>query len=175
MPNLVNEILLGELEREFESMGSCLVVSFDKLSVECDQEIRRRLGETGVTYRVVKNRLALRALETRNLDLRDAFRGKCGVVFAPEEKAIAAAKAVREVTNKMKPVPVVITGGIIEGQAITGAEAAGIADMPDRNTVHGMIATAVSGPARMLATVVNGLAAGLARCIQARIDQDDGS
>ena len=31
MPNVVNEILLSELQREFKNMGSCVVVEFGKL------------------------------------------------------------------------------------------------------------------------------------------------
>ena len=40
MPNLVNQILLADLQREFQKMGSCLVVSFDNLQPEQDIAIR---------------------------------------------------------------------------------------------------------------------------------------
>ncbi len=46
--------------------------------------------------------------------------------------------------------------------------------MPDRNTVNTQIVTAISGPARSLATVVNAVSEGLARCIQAKIDKAEG-
>jgi hypothetical protein len=38
-----------------------------------------------------------------------------------------------------------------------------------------MIATAVSGPARSLASILAAVAGGLARCIQARVDNAGGS
>lgn len=174
MPNLVNQILMKELEEGFEEMGSCLVMSFDTLTVEQDQELRNKLRDAGVQYKVVKNRLAERALEARGLQMGDAFTGKCGVVFAPEEKAIAAAKLVREFAKKIKKPPVVVTGGVIEGVAVHGAEASTIADMPDRDTVNTQIAIAISGPARSLATVTNAVGGGLARCIQAKIDKEGG-
>lgn len=175
MPNLVNEILLDTLEKEVRDAGSCLVVSFDKLTVAQDQEVREQLREAGVRYVVVKNRLAERAFRAMDLDLRAAFQGKCGVVLAPEDKAIAAARTVREYGRRLKEPPVVVTGGVLEGEAIVGPLAAAIADMPDRQTVRAQIATAVSGPARSLASVVQAVAGGLARCVQARIDKAGGA
>lgn len=177
MPNIVNEMLYSELEQDFRDMGSCIVLSFDKLTVAQDEGLRKELRDAGVHYKVVKNRLATRALQSvASLDLTEAFQGKCGVVVAPEEKAISAAKIVREVmkTHRKAP-PVRVTGGVIEGEAIVGAQAEFIADMPDRPTVNTQIATAISGPARSLATVVNAVGAGLARCIQAKIDKAAGA
>lgn len=171
MPNLVNEILLSELERDFQSMGSCLVVAFDKLQPLQDIEIRSKLRATGVRYRVVRNRLARKAFADRGLDLKAAITGKCGVAIAEKEGAIAAAKALREYIKKQKQSPIAIVGGVVEGAAFVGAAAEAIADLPDRNTVNTMIASAISGPARSVATVLNAVAGGLARCIQARIDK----
>ena len=173
MPNIVNEILFEELQRDFRESGSCLVLEFDKLTVQQDGDLRSKLREVGVEYRVVKNRLATLALKrVFDIDLSKTLVGKCGVVFAPEEKAISAAKIVREAMKvHKKDVPVRVIGGIIEGEAIVGSMAANIADMPDRNTVNGMLASALIGPARMLATVLQAVPAGLARCIQAKIDK----
>ena len=174
MPNVVNEILLQDLEKEFKDAGSCLVVSFDALTVETDQAVRRKFDEMGLRYQVVKNRLAQKALANMDVDLSDAFKGKCGVVFAEEEQAISAAKALQEMMQKAKKSPIKVTGGLIEGEAITGAAAAMIAHMPDKNTVRAMLATAISGPARSLATCVSGLPSGLARVMQANIDKNEG-
>jgi large subunit ribosomal protein L10 len=176
MPNVVNEILFRELEQDFRQMGSCIVLQFDKLTVAQDENLRKELRSAGVDYKVVKNRLATRALQSvADVDLGEAFRGKCGVVFAREEKAIGAARLVREVmkVHKKDP-PVRVVGGVIEGEAIVGAQADFIADMPDRHTVNTQLATAISGPARALATVVNAVAAGMARCIQAKLDKQAG-
>ena len=175
MPNLVNEILLADLERDFQKMGSCLVVSFDKLQPQQDLEIRGKLRASGVRYRVVRNRLARRAFAALDLDMKTALTGKCGVAIADKEGAIAAAKTLRDYIKKQKQSPIQIVGGVVEGSAFVGAAAAGIADLPDRHTVNTMIASAVSGPARSLASILNAVAGGLARCIQARVDKAGGA
>ena len=53
------------------------------------------------------------------------------------------------------------------------AEAAAIPSMPDKDTVRAMILSAMSAPARMLATVVREIPASTARVISARADQED--
>ena len=174
MPNIVNKMLYQELERDLRDSGSFLFLAFDKLTVDQDQKIRNVLREEGVQYRVVKNRLAAKAMKDfLGVEVRGSLVGKCGVVFAPEEKAISAAKKIRE---EMKPLkkeaPVSIVGGVIEGEAILGDAAATIADMPDRNTVNTQIAVAISGPARKMAQMLNAVQSGLARCIQAKLDKD---
>ena len=170
MPNLVNEILLTDLQREFKNMGSCVVVEFGKLLPQQDIEIRGKLRAAGVRYRVVRSRLAKRAFDGMNLDLKDALSGRCGIALAEKEGAIQAAKILREWIKKTKDAPIKIKGGVVEGAAYTGAAAAAIADLPDRQTVNSQIVGALSGPARSLASLVSAVASGLARCIQARID-----
>ncbi len=170
MPNLVNEILLADLQREFQKMGSCVVVEFGKLLPQQDLDLRGKLRAAGVRYRVVRTRLASRAFAGLKLDLGDAVRGRCGVALAEKEGAIQAAKILREWIKKTKDAPISIKGGVVEGTAYSGAAADAIADLPDRPTVQTMIASALSGPARSLASLVSAVAGGMARCIQARVD-----
>lgn len=171
MPNLVNEILLADLRREFQAMGSCVVVEFGKLLPQQDIEIRNELRAVGVQYRVVRSRLAKKAFAEMQLDLAEAMKGRCGVAIAEKEGAIQAAKILRDWIKKTKDAPLEIKGGVVEGTAFVGAAAATIADLPDRNTVNTMIVSAISGPARSLATLLSAVGGGLARCIQARIDK----
>ena len=84
MPSQLNEILLEHYQDRFSDMGSCLVVSFDKLTVEQAVGLRSKFREAGIDYQVVKNRLAVRAFEHLEMDMHEAFEGKCGVVVSPE-------------------------------------------------------------------------------------------
>lgn len=175
MPSIVNEFLLEELTEEIKAAGSCLVLSFDRLTVSEVSDLRTQLRDSGVNYKVVKNRLAAKAFKSSlDLDLTAAFSGKCGVITAPEEGVISAAKLVRESIKKQKDPKINITGGVIEGEALLGAAAAAIPDMPDRNTVNAQLAGMISAPARALATVTQGLASGIARVIQAKMDKEAG-
>lgn len=175
MPNLVNQIMLAELESDFQNMGSCLVVSFEKLQPAQDIAIRGKLRESGVRYRVVRNRLASRAFAKLKLDLDPVLVGRCAIAIAEKEGAITAAKALRDYIKKTKDAPIQIVGGVIEGTAYVGDAAKQIADLPDRTTVQTMLVQALSGPARMLATIVSAVGSGTARCIQAKVDKGEGA
>ena len=171
MPNQVNQILLADLQREFKSMGSCVVVEFGKLLPKQDIEIRGKLRDAGVRYRVVRSRLARKAFAGMQLDLGTSLNGRCGVAIAPKEDAIQAARILRDWIKKTKDAPLQIKGGVVEGAAYVGAAAASIADLPDRQTVRTQLASAIAGPSRCIATLVNAVAGGMARCIQAKVEK----
>lgn len=170
MPNVVNKILLDDLQREFRSMGSCVVVEFGKLKPQQDIDLRGKLRAAGIRYRVVRSRLAARAFSELKLDLSTALTGRCGIAIAKKEGAIQAARILREWIKKTKDAPIAVRGGVVEGAAYVGVAADGIADLPDRFTVNTQVVTVMSGPARSLASLVSAVAGGLARCIQAKVD-----
>jgi len=171
MPNLVNESILSDLQRQFQAMGSCVVIEHGSVKPQQDIEIRKALRQAGVTYRLVRTRLAKKALESMKLDLGPAMAGRCAFAIAEKEGAIKAAKILREWIQKTKDAPIAIRGGVVEGTPYSGPMADAIADLPDRNTVNTQIVSAISGPARSIASILNAVAGGLARCIQARVDK----
>lgn len=175
MPNLVGRLALEELKDDIDQMGSCVLVGFDKMTVSMASELRNRLRSEGTRLKVVRNRWAVRALEEAGFEL-PRITGKCGLVLAPEEKAITAAKIVREYRRSNREVSLSVVAGIIEGKFIGGEEAKTIADMPDKQTVRTMLVTALSGPARGLATAMRAVPSGLARCLEQRSEgQEDTS
>ena len=52
---------LDALAEQFKNANAAMLVSFNKMTVAKDQELRRQLHEAGVTYSVVKNTLARKA------------------------------------------------------------------------------------------------------------------
>ena len=51
---------LNALTEQLAGANSAMVVSFNKLTVNKDQEFRNKLRESGAKYQVVKNTLAIR-------------------------------------------------------------------------------------------------------------------
>jgi large subunit ribosomal protein L10 len=164
MPNIVVRHAFAEYGKNIDGMGSCVVLSFDKLTVAQVSQLRNQFREEGISMSVVRNRIAKLALKEAGLEVED-IRGKCGIAFAPEEKAITAAKLVRDFAKANKEATLEILAGVVEGEVIPTAQAATIADMPDKNTVRAQILGCISGPARGLATVLSAVNSGLARCL----------
>ena len=55
------------LHREFEESPNALLVGFQGIKVGADERLRRELRQANVSYRVVKNTLAIRAAETGDI------------------------------------------------------------------------------------------------------------
>src|SRR2546427_4810374 len=67
---------LDALAEQFKNANAAMLVSFQKMTVAKDQELRRQLREAGVSYSVVKNTLARKAAAGTPLEpVADQFQG----------------------------------------------------------------------------------------------------
>jgi len=175
MPNLVNTLVCKELARELEQAEGVLFVSFGGLTVEETESLRDELAEKGVKFRMLRNKLARRVLAGRADGLPPGtFVGNTAVAYGQVEHAILAAR-VLSAPAQMKAGKVALKAGLLDGRALGPADAAALADVPDRDTLRAMLLGCVSGPARGLVRALNGLSAGLARVLQAHADEGSSS
>ena len=106
------------------------LVDYKGVTVTEVSELRRKIGEVGGQYEVVKNRLLLRAIGGEALEeLKEDFQGPTAVAYCVEDP-VGLAKAV---TDFAKDVPAIeLKGGILEGRPVAAAEVKEIAQMPSR-------------------------------------------
>lgn len=173
MPNLVNKLIHSQLDSELESAEGMLLVSFGGLSVEESEDLRGKLADQNVQFRMVKNSIAKRVFAERGYDMPgDVFKGNTGLAFGETEAAIHAAKIFTEKDVK-KAGKVEVKAGVMDGSVLGPADAVQLADVPDQQTLRAMLLGVVSGPARQLVGTLNALPGGLARVLQARADQGE--
>lgn len=171
MPNLVNRMVVSELTEDLKDADGMVIVSFGGLDVQGTETLRGSLAEAGVSFRMVRNRLARRVLADRGFEFPDdALRGNTAIAWGSAEEAIGAAKVLTSKEAK-KAGKVMIQGGVFEGRVLDAGSAAALADIPDRETLCAQLLGVIHGPARALATVVNAVPSGLARVIQAHADE----
>ncbi len=130
------------------------LVSFKGLTVPQATDLRTRIREQGGHYEVVKNTLALRAVEGKGLaELKEQFQGPTAVAYV-EDDPVALAKAL---TEFRKEVPVIeLKGGLVDGQAISAEEVESVANMPSREELLAKLLFLLQSPITRLA---RGLAA----------------
>lgn len=130
------------------------LVSFQGLSVPQATELRSRIRERGGRYEVVKNTLALRAIEGCSLEgMREHFQGPTAVAYT-EDDPVALAKAL---TDFQKEVPVVqFKGGLLDGQTVAAGAIEEIAKLPSREELIAKLLFLLQSPITRLA---RGLAA----------------
>jgi large subunit ribosomal protein L10 len=123
------EQLVIELKEKIKGADALYYTDFTGLNVKSMTELRRSFRKAGVEYVVIKNSLALRAVNESGL-VSSKLKGPTGVVIAKD--AITAAKLLTEFAKKHEERPSV-KGGLYEGASIDSATVKKLASMPTRD------------------------------------------
>ncbi|MCP5024464.1 MAG: 50S ribosomal protein L10 [bacterium] len=172
MPNIVNQMVVRELTDEFKDAEGMLAVSFGGLDVKTTEDLRGKLAEKGVGFRMVRNTLARRVLADRGIDMGECFTGNTGIAYGDPESIIGAAKVFADPAVK-KGKLVEFKAGFFDGETLDASSAAQVADLPDRDTANAMLLGVLSAPARGLAVVLSGVTSNTVRVLQARVDKGE--
>jgi len=171
---LLKSLMVDEYRDAFEGVSSCVLVDVSPLEVGQVEDFRRHLRENNVRLRVVRNRLAYHAVEGSPLEpVRELFGGPTAVAFDRDDsEGVATIKLIKRYLKDHQEIEVVIKGGLSEGESLDTAAVEELAKTPDRPQLQAMLASVIQAPGRGLASVMFNVAGGLARVIQARVDED---
>lgn len=147
------EQLVVELRAKLEGATSLYYTDFTGLNVKRMTELRRRLRRAKVEYVVIKNSLALRAVNEAGL-VSQSLRGPTGLVIGTD--ALAAAKVLTDFAKENDQRPVV-KGGLMDGRAIDAAQVKKLAAMPSREQMLAELAAGLQSPLAAFVGALNGL------------------
>ncbi|MFP5354036.1 MAG: 50S ribosomal protein L10 [Gemmatimonadota bacterium] len=141
------EQLVTELTDKMKGATALYFTDFTGLNVKRMTELRRRLRKAGVEYVVIKNTLALRAVNESGLT-GSRLRGPTGVVVAKD--GVSAAKVLVDFAkeNDQKPV---MKGGLFEGNAVDEATIKKLATLPTREEALSQFVSALNSVLMMFA------------------------
>ena len=135
---------------------SAIVVDYRGLTVAEVTDLRKQLRDAGVKMSVIKNKILDRAVEgTDYEDLRSTFVGPTAVAFSDEDP-IAPAKILKKFADDHDALE--IKGGFIEKSVKTLDEINEYANMPGREELLSMLASALQDPMRKIARAVKAVA-----------------
>ena len=148
------EEVIAHYQQGLAAAPHAFVVSFQGITVPQATDLRNRIRAQGASYEVVKNTLALRAVEGQGLEqLKEHFQGPTAVAYSTEDP-VSLAKAL---TEFKKEVPVIeFKGGLVEGKAVAADQVEDIAKMPGREELIAKLLFLLQSPITRLA---RGLAA----------------
>ncbi len=173
MAKALKQMLAAQLEADLQDSAGLVLIDPGPMTVESVQAFRKDLREKadGARMRVIHNRTAAHALESlyaeAGVALKDELKGSSAVAFGGAGP-IPIAKVIKDWQKELKELKV--KGAVADGEALLGDEARALADMPDLPELKGMIAGALIGSARGIATSIQSVISGLARALQAHID-----
>src|SRR5687767_9411101 len=146
--------VIDTLHADFEKSPHAILVDFRGLTVPAVTEFRRKVRQTGSTYRVVKNSLALRAAKgTAYEKLGDKFEGTTGVAYTGSDPVVLA----KVLVDFAKDNPnLVVKGGLVSGSQLLDAEGVkALSTMPSLPEVQAKVLSLLQAPAVQVLQVLN--------------------
>lgn len=165
------EQLVSELKEKLQGATALYYTDFTGLNVKRMTDLRRRLRKANVEYVVIKNTLALRAVNESGL-VGERLRGPTGLVVARDP--VAAAKVITDFAKENDKRPAV-KGGVFEGKAIDTAQVTKLASMPTREQMLAELGAGMQAPMAAFVGALNGLFYMFAGALDALRTQKEGA
>jgi large subunit ribosomal protein L10 len=171
MKRTEKERLVADLSAKLKSSKSLYYTDFTGLNVKRMTELRRRLKRVGVDYVVIKNTLALRAVNDSGL-VGERLKGPTGLVVGTDP--VAAAKVLSDFAREFEQKPAV-KGGMLDGKAIDSAQVKKLASLPSREQMLADLGAGLQSPMAAFVGALNGLFYMFAGALDALKTQREGA
>jgi large subunit ribosomal protein L10 len=161
--------VVEEIAEQIKAAEAVIAVDYRGISVPQAAELRSRLRDADASFRVVKNRLTMRAAEKAGAEsLQELLEGPTALTFVRGDAATAA-KALNDFGRASAVLE--FKGGLLGEQVLTIDEIKSIARLPARDVLHGQLVGTVAAPLTGLVRGLNALLAGVAVQLQQIHDQ----
>ena len=147
------EQLVTELRDKLEGAAAVYYTDFSGLNVKRMTDLRRRFRKAGVEYVVIKNTLALRAVNESGL-AGERLRGPTGLVVGTDP--VAAAKVLTDFARENDQRPG-IKGGLLDGRQINVDQVKALASLPSREQMLAELAGGLQAPLAGFVGALNGV------------------
>jgi large subunit ribosomal protein L10 len=165
------EQLVIELKEQIGAAKALYYTDFTGLNVKRMTDLRRQLRKAGVQYVVIKNTLALRAVNEAGL-VGQRLKGPTGLVMANDPVAAARILTDFAKANDQRPT---VKGGMFDGASIDAAQVKRLAAMPSREQMLAELAAGLQSPLSSMLGVMNSLLTNFAGALDALKTQKEGA
>ena len=138
--------VVSEIKGKFENAKSVVVFDPRGLNVSEVTELRRALRDNGSDYKVYKNTLTKRAVDSLDIKLDEYLEGPSAISFSEDE--LAPVRVISDFAKKHDKLE--LKAGLVEGKVVDATELAKYAAIPSRDTLLTMLASGLMGTVRNL-------------------------
>jgi large subunit ribosomal protein L10 len=161
---------IEELKGVFAEAGAVVVTHYMGLTVAEMTDLRNRLRKEGAKLKVVKNRLAQKAMDGSSGEAGDRlFKGPVAIAFAKDP--VVAAKVVTQYAKDNDKFTVI--GAILGDNVLNEAGVKSLATLPSLDQLRGQLIGLIQAPATKVAGVLAAPAGQLARVFNAYATKDE--
>lgn len=148
MPTQTKIQEVESLKARLSGVKTAVLTEYRGLTVQQISDLRKQLRTVSAEYKVVKNRLARRALQGSPIDgLGPHLKGPMGLAISRQDP-VALAKALQAFVKANALLQIKL--GYVEGQLLQPGEIRALADLPSREALRSRLVGAIQGPLAQL-------------------------
>jgi large subunit ribosomal protein L10 len=145
------KVYIDEMSKQFENSKAVMVTHYQGLTMPQMDELRSKMREHGIIFKITKNRITKLALEkTRCKDLANLFTGPTAVAFG--EDAIISARILSKFAKDNENLKLI--GGIMENEVLDQAGVQNVATLPTLDEARANIVGILNAPASKLVSIL---------------------
>ena len=142
---------ISEMATQFENSKAIMVTHYQGLTMTQLDELRSKMRESGIIFKITKNRITKIALEkTKCKDLSDLFTGPTAVAFG--EDAIMSARILSKFAKDNENLKLI--GGMMENEILDKAGVMDVANLPTLNEARANIVGILNASASKLISIL---------------------
>lgn len=144
MKRVQKEKIVKELANSFEEANNFYLVDFKGITASQSVELRKLMRENSFSFRVVNNRLTLRALKQDFPDsLRQLFEGPTAIAYAPQNP-LGLARILKNFSSQNNILTV--KGGLLERQFLSAEKFGEISNLTSKEDLLNKIGALMAYP-----------------------------
>ncbi|MCC6144530.1 MAG: 50S ribosomal protein L10 [Candidatus Hydrogenedentes bacterium] len=153
---------VAEIKERIENSEVAIMSTYIGINVAKVTNLRRKMRENGIEYKVYKNTLSTIALQELGLEkAAPLMTGPTAWAFSKDP--VAPAKILKECGKESEFVKMV--GGVLSGQVVNAGKLEQLADLPSREQLIAQVVGTIAMPLRNLAGALNALPRNLANVV----------
>lgn len=152
----IKKPIIEEISENLKDAKSAVVVDYRGLTVEQDTQLRRKLREAGVVYKVYKNTMINFAIKGTDFEaLAPQLEGPTAIAISKDD-ATAPARVLYEFSKGAEALQ--LKGGIVEGTYYDADGIKVIATIPSREELLSKLLGSIQSPVANFARVIKQIA-----------------
>ncbi|MBU1163200.1 MAG: 50S ribosomal protein L10 [Proteobacteria bacterium] len=163
--------IVEDLREIFSKSKVLIVTDYKGLNVITINELRRKLREVDVEYKVVKNSLLIRAsVDTDVALIKDSFKGSVAIAISYNDP-VASAKVLVQFAKDCEKLG--IKAGVMDGKALDLSTIKALSELPSQEALLGRLLSVLNGVPTSFVMVLNNIPVKLLNVLQAIKEQKE--
>ena len=143
--------VINEITEVVKNNASFILFDYRGLTAEETTMLRKKLRESNASYKVWKNTLTKRAMDSLNIDLDTCLEGPSAMAYSND--SVAPIKTLSDFAKEHKALE--IKGGIVDGEVTTLENIKALSTLPSREGLLTMLASGLIGTVKDLSIALN--------------------